>query len=97
MKAIIQKGSNKVKYLFNDNVAVNITPEQVEVRNPMLNFDNREEFDLENFDIGDLNESTCVLVENFPETPVDFAPDKFCYDGVNFTPNVDHPVNRAKV
>jgi len=93
MQAILQTGTEKVKFYVSDDAAITITDEQVEVRNPLFTDPDDPAYYNENFDIGDLNSSNCEIITNFPAVPADFKPDVYKYNKVSkqFRLNVDHP------
>jgi len=77
MKTIIENSTNISKYLFEDDKAVDIQADKINVGDP-ANLD---------FIIGDLNSDNATLHENVTNSPADWAGCKYIFDGTTWTQN----------
>ena len=75
MKTIVQNSTNLSKYLFEDDMPLNIGSEEIAVGNPA---------NLE-FYIGDLNSGNWTLHENVTNAPDDWIGNKYTFDGTTWT------------
>lgn len=75
MKTIVENSTNLSKYLFEDDMPLNIGSEEIAVGDP-ANLD---------FYIGDLNSSNCTLHENVTNAPADWIGNKYTFDGTTWT------------
>ena len=75
MKTIVENSTNLSKYLFEDDMPLNIGSEEIAVGDPA---------NLE-FYIGDLNSSNCTLHENVTNAPADWIGNKYTFDGTTWT------------
>lgn len=75
MKTIVQNSTNLSKYLFEDDMPLNIGSEEIAVGDP-ANL---------KFYIGDLNSSNCTLHENITNAPADWIGNKYTFDGTTWT------------
>lgn len=79
MKTIIENSTNISKYLFEDDKAIDIQADKINVGDP-ANLD---------FIIGDLNSNNATLHENVTNSPADWAGCKYMFDGTTWTQNPD--------
>lgn len=75
MKTIVENSTNLSKYLFENDMPLNIGSEEIAVGDP-ANLD---------FYIGDLNSSNCTLHENVTNAPADWIGNKYTFDGTTWT------------
>ena len=75
MKTIVENSTNLSKYLFENDMTLNIGSEEIAVGDPS-NLD---------FYIGDLNSSNCTLHENVTNAPADWIGNKYTFDGTTWT------------
>jgi hypothetical protein len=75
MKTIIENSTNISKYLFEDDKAIDIQADKINVGDP-ANLD---------FIIGDLNSNNATLHENVTNSPADWKGCKYMFDGTTWT------------
>ena len=76
MKTIVEKSTSISKYLIDDTEVVMLNDDNIFVGDPLR------------FIIGDLNGSTVTVYENLT-APVDWAGNKYTFDGTDWTLNPD--------
>ena len=66
MKTLIETTSKISKFIFEDDVEITLTPEQIITPE---------------YTIGDMDSSNSTLIENITDTPQDWIGHKYTYDG----------------
>ncbi len=76
MKTIIENATSLSKYLFDDTEVIRVSEVNIAVGEPV------------EFSIADLNANTTTVYENLT-APVDWAANKYTFDGIDWTLNPD--------
>ena len=77
MKTIVETSSQLSKYLLADDVAINMTSDNITVGNPAQ------------FIVGDMNSGTATLYTDVTDSPSDWFGCKYKYDGTTWAANPD--------
>lgn len=77
MKTIVETSSQLSKYLLADDVAINMTSDNITVGDPAQ------------FIIGDMNSGTATLYTDVTDNPSDWIGNKYTFDGTTWAANPD--------